>query len=379
MAKSNLPRQRTADQNLQSNNYRQLTKITAWVVLSLLLVDPSSAQAFAWFSKASASVVATVNLDETVSFTEATVATLEAPIALVDSKLNTANVFDAVVFNSEALVVESGVAGTAADLLILEEQSNDKISVYEIREGDTIADIAKMFNTSANTIKSINNLKSDSDLKVGETLEIFPFIGIKYVVESGDSILGIAERCRPQGDEVSTQDFAKEILAFNNIDNSNSILIGSELIIPNVEVGCRAPVKKTTSSGSTAAIKSSASGPSLAGYFSHPLPGSVKTQHIHGHNGVDMAGVPVGTSILAAASGKVIVAKNDGLYNGGYGNYVVIEHPNGVQTLYGHLHFVSVSVGQQVTKGQKIGGMGNTGRSTGPHLHFEVRGAVNPF
>jgi murein DD-endopeptidase MepM/ murein hydrolase activator NlpD len=74
----------------------------------------------------------------------------------------------------------------------------------------------------------------------------------------------------------------------------------------------------------------------------------------------------------------VIVAKSSG-YSGGYGKYIVIEHPNGTQTLYGHLSQVLVNVGDSVSKGDNIAKSGNTGRSTGPHLHFEVRGGDNPW
>jgi murein DD-endopeptidase MepM/ murein hydrolase activator NlpD len=82
--------------------------------------------------------------------------------------------------------------------------------------------------------------------------------------------------------------------------------------------------------------------------------------------------------LYAAAGGTVIISKNSG-WNGGYGNYVVIQHPNKTQTVYGHMTTTVVSVGQAVTKGQLIGYSGNTGKSTGPHLHFEIRGAKNPF
>jgi murein DD-endopeptidase MepM/ murein hydrolase activator NlpD len=74
----------------------------------------------------------------------------------------------------------------------------------------------------------------------------------------------------------------------------------------------------------------------------------------------------------------VLIADDYG-YNGGYGQYVVISHDNGTQTLYAHMSSVSVSVGQRVFQGQVIGTLGNSGRSTGPHVHFEVRGAKNPF
>jgi len=74
----------------------------------------------------------------------------------------------------------------------------------------------------------------------------------------------------------------------------------------------------------------------------------------------------------------VIIARTSG-WNGGYGNYIVINHGNGTQTLYGHLSSLAVTVGKTVTRGEIIGYMGSTGRSTGAHLHFEIRGAKNPF
>ena len=112
--------------------------------------------------------------------------------------------------------------------------------------------------------------------------------------------------------------------------------------------------------------------------FVPPLPGSHVSQRLHGANAVDFAH-PVGGTVLAAASGTVIVAKGRGSYSGGYGNYIVINHSNGVQTLYAHLSAVEVTAGQVVTQGQEIAKSGNTGKTTGPHLHFEVRGAKNPF
>ena len=86
----------------------------------------------------------------------------------------------------------------------------------------------------------------------------------------------------------------------------------------------------------------------------------------------------LGTPIYAAAGGTVIIAKTGG-WNTGYGNYVVISHGNGTQTLYAHTKANLVTVGQMVKQGQTIALMGSTGKSTGSHVHFEIRGAKNPF
>jgi len=95
------------------------------------------------------------------------------------------------------------------------------------------------------------------------------------------------------------------------------------------------------------------------------------------HKGVDIA-APMGTSVLAAAEGRVLRIGYD---PAGYGNFIEVQHPNGLSTLYGHLSRVDVASGDDVTTGGRIGLIGSTGYSTGPHLHFEVRrdGAqVNP-
>ena len=116
------------------------------------------------------------------------------------------------------------------------------------------------------------------------------------------------------------------------------------------------------------------------GYYERPVTTCIKTQGIHGHNAVDLAASnhQIGEPIRAAADGQVIVSRDSG-WNGGYGEYIVIKHANGTQTLYGHLNATDVNVGDSVTQGEVIGAMGSTGDSTGPHLHFEIRGARNPF
>src|SRR5262249_23560756 len=114
------------------------------------------------------------------------------------------------------------------------------------------------------------------------------------------------------------------------------------------------------------------------GYYLPPVVGGTKTQGIHGYNAVDI-GAPVGTPILSSATGDVIVAKQGG-WNGGYGSYVVIQHENGSQTLYGHASRVIVYAGEHVVQGQVIAYVGATGKATGPHVHFEIRNGIrNPF
>lgn len=235
-----------------------------------------------------------------------------------------------------------------------------QISVYVVREGDTLSQIAEMFDVSVNTIIWANDLEGAS-AKPGQTLVILPMSGVRHVVKSGDTLASLAKKYNAE---------EGEIRRFNNLSRKDELSVGQILDIPGGEIVVEKKVATTKST------KTSAGSTSSAGWLIKPVQGAVRTQGIHGYNGVDLA-APIGTNILAAAGGQVIIAANG--WNGGYGNYIVLKHPNGTQTVYGHLSGILVSPGQSVAQGQVIGFLGNTGRSTGPHLHFEVRGATNPF
>lgn len=141
----------------------------------------------------------------------------------------------------------------------------------------------------------------------------------------------------------------------------------------------KAAAAKTAAKKAAPAAKASAKLPATSGYLSNPLNGAGRfSQGLHGNNAVDWS-APSGTPIYAAASGRVTTVKSDGGWNSGWGNYVVISHPNGGSTLYAHMSRVATS-GGSVSKGDLIGYVGMTGSATGYHLHFEVRGmGKNPF
>ena len=268
---------------------------------------------------------------------------------------------DITIVGDEALLSETGPSGTVADI---EEGSSDGIiSTYIVQKGDSISTIAKMFNVSVNTIAWSNDIKSGSYIKEGQTLIILPISGIKYTVKSGDNLKKIVEKYKGE---------LEEVLQYNNLSADSPLAVGDTIIIPNGRVESTSVNVK----GSNSKVKG-ANSPSYAGYYIRPIEGGRKSQGLHGYNGVDLA-APTGTPIYASASGNVIVSKNYG-WNGGYGNYVVIDHPNKTQTVYGHMVQNISYQGQHVVQGQIIGYVGSTGRSTGPHLHFEVRGARNPF
>lgn len=268
---------------------------------------------------------------------------------------------DITIVGGVALLPETGPEGTLLDIEDHKPSSN-QISIYVVREGDTLSEIANLFDVSANTVLWANDLKSAKDIHPGDTLVILPISGIQHTVAKNETLASIVKKYKGDIDEV---------LDFNKLPEGVKLAVGDTILIPHgVET-----VVVAGSSGSKA-IRN-AGGPVIAGYFMRPIAGGIKTQGIHGYNGVDI-GAPVGTTIMASASGTVIVARGSG-WNGGYGQYIVIQHANGTQTVYAHLSQVFVSPGQNVTQGQAIGASGNTGRSTGAHLHFEVRGAANPF
>jgi LysM repeat protein len=260
------------------------------------------------------------------------------------------------------LEAEVGPMRTSTDDELVDSEN---IQVYEVKKGDTLAGIAKIYNVSKNTVAWANDIK-DGKPKEGSILVILPISGIKHTVKKGDSIKTLAKKYNA---EVS------DILEFNNINADSTLTLGEDVIIPDGKMNFDAPAstKKMETKKKTKRIYASAG----AGYFVRPIVGGIRTQGIHGHNGVDIA-APIGTPLLAAANGTVLVAKGEG-YNGGYGRMVIISHSNGTQTVYGHMNSVYVSNGQNVTQGEQIGESGNSGKSTGPHLHFEVRGAENPF
>lgn len=263
------------------------------------------------------------------------------------------------IVENSALLPVIGPLGSLADAIEVQKKS-DQISIYVVRKGDTLSQIAKLFGVSANTIIWANADISRGDLiREGQTLVILPISGVQYTVKKGDTLAGIAKKFNGDG---------RDILDFNGLASGSDLAEGMEILIPNGEI---ATPKYSGEQYSAPNVKE------YAGYYIKPVNGR-KTQGIHGYNGVDLA-APYGTPIVAAATGDVLISKSAG-WNGGYGQYVVIQHPNGTQTLYSHLSKNIVWSGWHVVQGQIIGYVGSTGKSTGPHLHFEIRGGPrNPF
>ena len=291
-----------------------------------------------------------------------------------EAKINT-------IKNGDVLTASVGPVRASTENEIIE---NDTIQVYEVKDNDTVADVAKLYDVSKNTIIWANDIKNGK-LTPGDILLILPVSGLKHKIKKGDTVSSLAKKYNADEADISE---------FNSVKINDELAVGDEIIIPDGELYADSKTSNTNDKSKDEKNKDKKDNSkdqtkektkkkrriyASAGnnYYTRPIIGGVKTQGLHGHNGIDI-GAPIGSILLAAADGTVQVAKQSG-YNGGYGNMIIISHPNGTQTLYAHMSSVYVFTGQTVSRGENIGLSGNSGKSTGPHLHFEVRGASNPF
>ncbi len=247
----------------------------------------------------------------------------------------------------------------------------DKIIEYEVQPGDTVSGIAAKFDIDSDTIRWENNLTSVNDITPGQKLRILPVTGVSHKVARGETIYSIAKK-------YSTDAQAIVDFPFNTFaDNETFALeVGQTLIVPDG----KQPNQVLWSPSLAVSRQTPDAGVvSGTGQFVWPNSGMITQRFTWYHAGIDIAnsGFP---PVLAADSGRVILAGWPD--NSGYGNRIILDHGNGFQTLYGHLSKIYVVVGQTVNRGDIIGQEGSTGRSTGPHLHFEIRRggvAVNPL
>lgn len=274
---------------------------------------------------------------------------------------------DLIIVQDDSFIYNNAPLGT--DVKYEKSSVSDKIYVYTVEKGDTLSEIAELFDVSMNTIRWENNI-SGNTVSVGQKLNILPVTGVKHIVKSGDTISKIADKY-----EAETED----IFVFNDISGDSVLKQGDIVFVPN---GIMKTVVAKSSTSSVSGTKTSNT-KVQSGYYARPVSGIVTSPYGSRrggfHYGIDI-GNKRGTAIKAAASGvvtKVVTGCKEGQTScgGRYGNYITIEHPNGTATTYAHLSGVSVSVGQNVSQGKTIGTLGNTGRSTGPHLHFEITNA----
>jgi murein DD-endopeptidase MepM/ murein hydrolase activator NlpD len=245
---------------------------------------------------------------------------------------------------------------------------------YEVKSGDTLSTIAEHFGISTDTIKWANNLEGVNSIKPGQKIKILPVAGVVHTVKSGDTLESVAKKYEAEAQGIL--DFP-----FNDVPDDFKLKVGQVLVVPNGVQPAAAPVIQrsapTVGQFYTGVASSTFQAPGGANFI-YPTKGIVTQYFAWYHPALDIADRS-GPAVVAADGGTVIVAGWPD--NSGYGNRVVIDHGNGYTTLYAHFANVYVSNGERVSRGQTIGRMGTTGRSTGIHLHFEIRYkgiALNP-
>jgi murein DD-endopeptidase MepM/ murein hydrolase activator NlpD len=227
--------------------------------------------------------------------------------------------------------------------------SSLKVARYTIRAGDTLGRVAARFKLNVDTIVSWNGIRDARSLRAGMALDIPNRDGTKYVVRRGDTLQTIA---RAWGVDLNA------VLDANMLQSS-VITVGQELFLPGARMSATSLNRV------------------LGSLLIYPVQGRISswfgdrpdpfTGIRNFHNGVDIVN-RVGTPIQAAMAGRVA----DVGFNYSYGYYVILQHSGGFQTLYGHMTRYVVARGQRIDQGQKIGELGTTGYSTGPHVHFSV-------
>jgi murein DD-endopeptidase MepM/ murein hydrolase activator NlpD len=249
-----------------------------------------------------------------------------------------------------------------------------KIIAYTVKSGDTLDSIASTYNLKAKSIAESNSITTDSVLKEEQVLEFPSIDGVIYKIKSGETLWDLAM--------LNKVDFNK-IVEINKLEAPEKLKLDQKIIMPGIDTVKPIPVKTTNKLvASNTTLSRGGSVPTSTNIIGS-LPVSGKITSLFGprwgrqHEGIDIS-APVGTNVYASMNGTVSFSG----WDGGYGYLVIIDHSNGLKSYYGHNSKLLVNIGQTVSKGDHIAEVGNTGNSTGPHCHFEIRknGApVNPY
>lgn len=269
---------------------------------------------------------------------------------------------------------------------IIPDRSRVEVIQYTVQHGDSVFGIAEHFNITPETLLWANYAVLDDNpdyLEPGMVLNIPPINGVYYQWEQGDSFESVAKKFSSK---------PEDIVAWvgNRLDLTNpSVEPGTWILVPDGQREFRRWIIPTFARGSAGISKEVyGSGACAGGYeglygtgsfvWPTPIHQLVGNEYWSGHLALDLA-ADVGVQIYASDSGVIVFS---GWSTGGYGYMVMIDHGNGYQTVYAHLSQTVATCGSSVTQGQLIAYGGNSGNSSGPHLHFEVRlngGFVNPW
>lgn len=238
----------------------------------------------------------------------------------------------------------------------------DGIIDYIVQAGDSVSTIAANFGVSVNTILWENDLNAYSLIRPGNKLAILPVSGIAHKVVRGDTLAAIASK---YGADANT------VLETNKLASAEMLSVGQKLIIPGAKKTYYASNRSSSNISAVSILKDLLKPQDLRSTASNklawPTVGVRITQYFSWrHHAVDIAN-KMGTPIYATDTGMVEIAG----WGTGYGNQIVIDHGGGRKSRYAHLSKFYVKKGETVKKGEVIATMGSTGRSTGPHLHFE--------
>jgi len=240
------------------------------------------------------------------------------------------------------------------------------IITYTVQPGDTVEAIAARFGLQPSTLVWSNEAVEETPdrLDIGQVLYVLPTDGIWYTVQAEDTLESIASKFKAKVEDIVAS-------PLNDLSNASNLLPGQKIVIPKgVKPFVPRPVQQPTNTYAAGGAYTGAPvSVAASGAFQWPTNGYISQGYWWGHQALDIANA-IGIPIAAADSGYVSFAGWDGT---GYGYMVMINHGNGFVTVYAHLSAYYVDPGQPVARGQIIAAMGSTGRSTGPHLHFEIR------
>lgn len=237
---------------------------------------------------------------------------------------------------------------------------------HEVQAGETLSQIAEKYGLKVESVLWANGIdSSDAKIKEGQSLKILPLDGVLHKVKKGDTVYTVAKKYEANPQAVVDYPFN----TFTN-DETFALAVGQTIMIPDGVMPKLRPVDSSGDATYAKVLTPDAGAVSALGSFVWPASGGISQGYRFYHKALDISNRG-GGPIVAADSGTVTVAGWPD--NQGYGNRVMIDHGNGYVTLYAHMSSISVAAGQRVNRGDMLGQMGSTGRSTGTHLHFEIR------